>query len=240
MKGLKGMLTLTSLTLALFAGFQTGSGAQGSGAPGSNPPQATAPKLPADVHPESLSRLPLIKREEMDDAGKKVYDTVVSPQTRTLAGLRGPYGIWLYSPKLAEHLLAANQYVRYGTNLDRRLTELAILVTAREMDNQFEWSTHETEALKVGLEPKIIDLVKRRQDAAGLGEKETVIIQFGREVFRQKKVRSATYAHALKLFGKQGVVDLAGLMGSYAMIATTLNAFDQQLRPEQPPLLPIP
>ena len=164
----------------------------------------------------------------------------MGPQTRSLAGLQGPYGIWLHSPKLGESLLAGNQYLRFQTDLGRRLTELAILVTSRELDNQFEWTAHEPVAVQDGLEQTIIDVVKYRRDVAGLGEKESVIIRFGRELFQQKKVSSPTYAQAVRLFGTPGVVNLSALMANYAMIAMMLNAFDQQLRPGWKPLLPMP
>ena len=69
--------------------------------------------LPRDVHPESLSRLPLRRREEMDEQGQRFYDAAVDPKSRTLAGLRGPSGIWLHSPALGERVRAVNQYLRY-------------------------------------------------------------------------------------------------------------------------------
>ena len=194
--------------------------------------------LPKDVHPESLSRLPLRRREEMDEPGQRFYDAVVGPQSRTLAGLRGPSGIWLHSPALGERVRAVNQYLRFETALGRRLTELAILVTARELDSQFEWTAHEPAALSEGLSQEIIDVVKYRRPADGLGPQESVIIAFGREVFRDKKVRSETFAHAVELFGHEGVVNLAALMGNYAATAIMFNAVDQHVHPEREPLLP--
>jgi len=165
----------------------------------------------------------------------------VSPDSRTLVGLRGPSGIWLHSPKLAGHLRAANQYLRFETALSRRLTELAILVTARELDNQFEWTAHEPAALAEGLDARIIEVVKRRKPVARpgkqLGRQEAVIIAFGRELFRDRKLSSGTFARAIGLFGRRGVLELAALMGEYAMTAVILNAVDQQLRPGQTSLL---
>jgi 4-carboxymuconolactone decarboxylase len=196
--------------------------------------------LPKDVYPDSLSRLPLLARSALDEHGQKLYDTVVGPQSRTLMGLRGPSGIWLHSPKFAGYLRAANQYLRFETAVDRRLTELAILVTAREVDNQFEWTAHEPAALSEGLEPRIIDIVKRRKPVSGLGKKEALIIGFGRELFRTRKLRSRTYARAVELFGRRGVLELAALMGNYAATAIILDVVDQRLQPQQPPLLPIP
>ncbi len=197
------------------------------------------PALPSDIDPKSRARLPLVNRDQLDDLGKKMYDLIVSPQARTLAGLQGPYGIWLYSPRVAEHSQPLNYYLRYETHLGRRLTELAILVTARELDNQFEWTSHEPAAVKEGLEPQIIDVVRYGQGLGGLGDKEALVISFGRELFQKKKVSSQTFARARKLFGDQGVVDLAALMGDYASVSALIDAFDIQLRADQKPLLPM-
>ena len=193
--------------------------------------------LPGDVYPDSLSRLPLIEREAMDEQGKKFYDTVTGPHSRTLVGLQGPSGIWLHSPELGERERAVNQYLRYEIALERRLTELAILVTARELDNQFEWTAHEPAALGEGLDAAIIEVVKHRKPTSGLGTKEALIISLGRKLFRERKVDSETFAHALEVFGDRGLVNLAALMGNYAATAIMLNMVDQQLRPDQTPLL---
>ncbi len=192
---------------------------------------------PGDVHPDSLSRLPLVEREAMDEQGQKFYDAVTGPHSRTLVGLQGPSGIWLHSPELGERVRAVNQYLRYETALERRLTELAILVTARELDNQFEWTAHEPVALKEGLDPEIIEVVKHRKPTSGLGTKEALIISLGRKLFRERKVDPETFAHALEVFGSRGLVNLAALMGNYAGTALMLNMVDQHLRPDQTPLL---
>ncbi|HKC84282.1 MAG TPA: carboxymuconolactone decarboxylase family protein, partial [bacterium] len=176
--------------------------------------------------------------EEMDEQGKTFYDAVTGPQSRTLVGLQGPSGIWLHSPELGERVRAVNQYLRYETTLERHLTELAILVTARELDNQFEWTAHEPAALKDGLAAEIIEVVKHHKPVSGLGTKEALIISFGRELFRERQVRSETFERALEVFGPRGVVNLAALMGNYAMTAVILNAVDQQLHHDQKPLLP--
>jgi 4-carboxymuconolactone decarboxylase len=200
--------------------------------------KAKARRLPRDVHPDSLSRLPLLRREDLDAQSQRLYDAAVGPQSRTLVGLQGPSGIWLHSPILGEHLRAANQYLRFETDLGRRLTELAILVTARELDSQFEWTAHEPVALRDGLDQAIIDVVKYRQPLSGLPANEALIIRFGRELFGRKKVRSETFARAVQVFGWRGVVNLAAVMANYAMTAVMFNAVDQHLRPDQRPLLP--
>ncbi len=241
MKLLFSMAIAASLCAAAVAAFGAGEPEQqgSAGAPAASKTDALKP-LPADVDPQSLARLSLVKREEMSEEGKKVYDLFVSPQVRSLAGLQGPYGIWLHSPKLAERAQPLNYYLRYETSLGRRLTELAILVTARELDNQFEWTAHEPAALKEGLEPAIIDVVRRRKGTDKLAEKEALIITVGRELFRKHTVSPPTFARALKVFGKEELVNLVALFGDYASISYTINAFDIQLHPDQKPLLPLP
>ena len=227
------------LTVAWIGLHSGGAFAQESSSTGSGAVQASK-TLPKDVYPESGLRLPLPKRDDMDDYGKKVYDKIVGPGGRTLVGLRGPSGIRLHSPKLAELANALNQYQRYDSGINGRIRELAILVTAREMDSQFEWSVHEPVALKEGLQQEIIDVIKYRKSVTELPETEAVIIQFGREMFGQRKVNSETFGRALKIFGPKQLVDLVGLMASYSATAAELCAFDMQLAPSQKPLLPLP
>ena len=199
----------------------------------------TTGTYPKDIDPDSRNRLPLVKREELDDLGKKLYDEMFK-NPRSSAGLQGPGGLRLLSPRLAETTEPVHRYLRYETDMDPRLVELAILVTAREFDQQFEWVQHEIAARKAGLEGDVIDVVKHRKPVTGLGEKEATIIQWGREVFRAHKVSSDTFARALKLFGKQGLVNLASTFGQWTTTAILLTTFDQQLAPDQKPLLPIP
>ncbi len=200
--------------------------------------QAANPK--PDVNQDSGFRLPLLKREDIDDYGKKVYDQMFGPGGRLLAGLRGPSGIRLYSPKVAELEYTLNQYLRYQSGLSGPIRELAILVTAREMDNQFEWTAHEPQGLKDGLPQAMIDIVKYRRGVEGLPETEAVIIQLGRQIFGKKKVDSDIFARALKIFGPRQLVEIVTLMGYYSSTAALLTAFDMQLAPDQKPLLPLP
>ena len=194
--------------------------------------------MPKDVCAETGFRLPLPNRDDLDDYGNKVHDNLSNPERPLVAGLRGPTGIRLHSPKLAEITYALGHYLRYETGFSGVIRELAILVTAREMDSQFEWAAHEPVALKEGLSKKVIDVVKYRQSTAGLPEAEAVLVEFGRQMFGQKKVNSETFAHALEIFGPKELVNLVSLMGYYASTAALLNAFDMQLGENQEALLP--
>src|SRR5260370_3932459 len=194
---------------------------------------------PEDIDPQSQCRLPPPRRDELDAAGQGVYDSLADPQGGSLRGLRGPGGIHLHSPGLARHTRPVNHYLRHEAGLGGRLRELAILVTARELDSQFEWAAHEAEALREGLAPDIIETIRHRRDTGQLDEADAVVIELGREIFTARRVSSATFARALAQLGQRKLVDLVALMGNYAATAAMLTAFDMQLDPDRPPPLPV-
>lgn len=208
-----------------------------------NPPSAvTEEDIPADIRRDSWARLPLPVRDSLDAAGRRAHDVIVNPESRYSEGLRGPVAMWVYSPRMAEHIFPASTYLRFGTEKDQRLTELTILSTARELRSQYEWSAHEPLALEAGLEPEIIELVKRRgsleAEVDGLGERERTIVRFAREAVSEEKVSRSTFEDARALFGERGVMDLAGLVGYYSFVNITLKTFDVQLAPGRERLLP--
>lgn len=193
--------------------------------------------LPSDIDPQSGCRLPLRKREELDDAGKRAYDRASTPGA-TIVGLRGPSGLHLYSTRTIEAHNVMNQYLRFQC-FDAKTREIAILTVAREMDSRFEWAAHEPEALKEGVSPQIIDIIKHRKSTQGLDESYAAIIEFGRQIFRDHRVTADAFARVKALFPPDKLVELVLLMGNYASTAALLCAFDMQV-PEGKPLLPLP
>ena len=165
-----------------------------------------------DIDPESGCRLPLPRRDELGAAEQEIYDRLANPSGGNLRGLRGPGGIQLHSPELSQRSRPLNHYLRFEAGLGGRVRELAILTVARELDSQFEWAAHEAEALREGVLPDTIDIIRYRRDLDGLVEPDAIIIQLGREIFGIRRVCTATFARALKQFGRRGVVDLVALM----------------------------
>ena len=195
--------------------------------------------LPADVHADSRSRLPLVKRDDLDENGGKAYDAIVDPDSRLKAQLIGPAGIWLNVPELSPHIREINWFLRNRFQLEAKLTELIILTTARESDAQIEWAAHEPAALKAGLAQNVVDIVKYRKPIENVEPAEAAIIQFARELLGGNHLTSETYAEALRQFGQRNLVMMVLLMANYSQTAIILHAFDQQLRPNLTPLLPV-
>jgi 4-carboxymuconolactone decarboxylase len=195
---------------------------------------AESASFPKDIYPDTGNRLPAIKREDLDDTGKKLFDAKGPSDTY------GPGSIRLYSLSVEQYAETTNDFLRHKAGIDPRIVELVILITAREADCAYVWNAHEPQGLKAGLPKETIDVVRYRRPLVGVEEKDGTVIQLGREVLEKHHVESATAAHALKLFGKQGLVNLVSLMGDYAATEILLNTFDQHVRPTEKPLLTIP
>lgn len=195
---------------------------------------APAP-LPPDINPVSLTRLPQLTRADLDDEGKAIYDKIVGdgPVPTT-----GPVAVSLYSPKIAQPWSDLNGFLRYNGDLSPRHTEVAVLVAAWEIEQQYEWSAHEPAALRFGAPQEVIDTIKFDREPVGLSAEETAIIRVGRQIMREHKLDSDLYAEAVRLFGRKGLVEMVTVMGDYVMVGMVLTAIDQHLPANRPPLLP--
>ena len=189
-----------------------------------------AGQLPEDVHPDSRSRLPPIERSELDVERRATYDAAVRVE-RSAGFLTG-------AAALRFHGSGTN--LRWSAPMGRQLTELTILATAREYDQPYEWALHELEALAVGLDAGIIDIVRHRRPLNGLGDRDAIVIEVGRELFGTRQLSADTYARALALLGKTNLVDVIDVMGRYASTAATLTAFNQQMPVGWRQSLPLP
>jgi len=205
----------------------------------------SAENVPADIHEDSRARLPMVLRDNLDAVGQEAFDTYVSPGTGYESGLSGPIGMLMNSPVLAEAIFDVRSRVRFGSAKDQRLTELTIITTAREVDNQYIYTAHEPAATRNGLQQEIIDIVRFRKPLdesmkiPGLGEEEKTIIQFTREAINEDKVSSDTFSKAINVFGNEGVMDLVGLIGYYNFMAITIRSFDIHRDNGSELLLPI-
>jgi len=168
---------------------------------------------PDDIHADSRNRLPLLPPLTIRPG--VIYSRPLggSPQGT------GPLQIGRHGGGLKS--LEASDL--------RPQIDVAILVTAREHDSPYDWTVNELAARKDGLDPRVIDVIRTRQPATGLSDKDASLIELGRELFDKHYVSAATYARAVKIFGERNLVDLVSVMGEHAGEEILLAAFDQQL-----------
>jgi len=137
--------------------------------------------------------------------------------------VHGPFAVMLRSPEVMLRAMAMGDYLRFRNVLPRRVSEMVILIAAREWTQQFEWTYHYKYAMEAGLDRAIADAIAdgRRPDA--MAEDEAAAHDFSIELHHRKSVSDATYVRALALFGEGGIIDLIGISGYYSFLAMMMN-----------------
>lgn len=152
--------------------------------------------------------------------------------------VRGPTTAVLHNPELARSWRAMGDLLRFKTSLPLRLSEIAILVTARRWTAQFVWSTHTQAGLKAGIDAATIESIRTDQRPASMAADESVVYDFAHELAERGQVSAASYQRALQAFGTPGVVELTVLVGYYSMVAMTVNAHEIAVPDGSTPLAP--
>ena len=165
-------------------------------------------------------RFPEIPLDRMTPQQRAVADAIMSgPRQR----MSGPFNAWLRSPELADRLQKVGEYVRFNTSLDKRLNEMAILMTAQHWGSTYEWFAHAPLAIKAGLDPDIVAALGAGNKPAKMKDDEAIIWEFTTQLRRDHHVDDAIYAKAVDKFGEPGVMDLVAVNGYYDVVSMTLN-----------------
>lgn len=197
---------------------------------------AIAQQLPADLDPQSLARLPYVQRKDTDESAKRLFDIFVRNSNAPTDQLTGPLAFAAYNPAVATALLDLHDGAVVEGKLDAHVRELAILVACRETNYDLEWNAHLAAALKAGVDQKVVDIVRDNAELAGVGDADAAVIRFGRELLRDRRMSSATFAKARELYGDRGAMDLVAVMSTYAVSGFYAIAVDEHLSADQPRL----
>jgi 4-carboxymuconolactone decarboxylase len=171
-----------------------------------------------------MTRVPKVIPEALSIEQRKVHDMIVS--TRQGGEIRGPFAIWIRNANLAA---AANQMgnaVRLEGKLDAKLFELIILIVARQWSAEYEWFAHAKDAVRVGLDPAIVEAIRTHRVPHFVNAEETVVYEMMRELIETKELSDATYARALDMFGIDLVMEIVTVAGFYTLVAMMLKAFN--------------
>lgn len=170
-----------------------------------------------------MPRLPILQPEDMTPAQRAVHDSIA---TGPRGGVRGPLALWLHRPELADRAQSLGRYCRYDSCLAPRLSELAILTTARIWDAAYEWQAHLAPARAAGLSEAIIGAVAADKAPPFAQADEEQVYSFTRELNLTRSVSDDLYARTVAELGHEGTVDLVGILGYYSLISMTIKAFE--------------
>jgi len=168
-------------------------------------------------------RYPTLKLDQLSAEQKAYVENLAKPPRNNTTALQNPpFKVYLRSPELATRLEEVSDYVRWGTGQPPRLTELAIMITARQWSSQWIWRGHYRAAVRGGLDPSVGADIAAGKRPEKLKEDETILYNYATEMYRDKAVSDPTFAAAVKAFGEKGLIDLVATMGYYDIVAMTL------------------
>jgi 4-carboxymuconolactone decarboxylase len=187
---------------------------------------------------EDMQRFSPLKADELNPA-QKAWAELIAVPPRNAKFTNPPYRAYIRNPELATRLSALSDYLRWNTSLPPRLSEFAIIITARQWTAQYEWFAHYPLAIKAGLDPKIASDLAAGNRPNGMRADEAAVYDLATEIYRDKKVTESTYNAALRQFGERGVMDVIGIIGYYDLVSMTLVTMEASPPNDSVPPLPI-
>ena len=184
-----------------------------------------------------MARLPDIPKEQIAEEYQEIYDEI----SATLGRLPAVMEILMYRPVVAGMTERLGRQIRFDTEaLPRSTIELVTLTVAREWDCLREWAVHVGQARRAGVSDETIEAIRQRRAPEGLPTDEALFVTYAQEIMRTRRVSEETFQAVLAQVGDIGIVVLTALAGYYAMIATTLNAFEVQPSPPTEEMTQLP
>jgi 4-carboxymuconolactone decarboxylase len=180
-----------------------------------------------------MSRYREISVAEMDPAQKRVHDQIVAGKRGRFGG---PFQLLIRAPEICGHASALGEHLRWGSSLPDRLSELAIITTARFWRAQYEWYAHAPLAEQAGVPSAAVEAIRTGGAPLFVAEDETLVYRLCSEIFRTQRLSDASFGEATAAFGERGLVEIISLIGYYTLIGNTLNVFQVPLpEGEKPP-----
>ena len=162
----------------------------------------------------------------MNPAQKRVHDQIVAGKRGRFGG---PFQLLIRAPEICEYAAKLGEHLRWGTSLPDRLSELAIIATARFWRAQYEWHAHALLAEKAGVPAAAIEAIRTGATPHFTAQDEALVYRLCSEIFRTQRLSDASFAEAVAAFGEEGLVEIVSIIGYYTLIGNTLNVFQVSL-----------
>jgi 4-carboxymuconolactone decarboxylase len=186
-----------------------------------------------------VTRLPYLRRDDLTPGGQNVWDSLPDSRGMNLhneqGGLVGPFNAFVHAPAVGQHLTQLGATLRYGTSIERRLLEVAIITVGARWKAEFEWWAHAAMARRHGVADAVIDAIARGEDPPFEADDERAIYTAARQLTETGRLSDDVYGSVHELIGDTGAVELVCLCGYYTLISFLLNAFEVPLPPEATP-----
>jgi len=171
-------------------------------------------------------RLPVLTEDLLDDAQRALLASLRAGPRGAWVRLGGPFGVYMHAPQYGELTQQLGAFLRFKTSLEPRLSEFAILCTARIWRAQYEWHAHAPIAAQAGVKPEAIRDIKAGRAPKKAAKDERAIFDFVQELYRKRRVSERNYNRVQSLLGDKGMVELIGILGYYTGVSMILNVFN--------------
>jgi 4-carboxymuconolactone decarboxylase len=182
-----------------------------------------------------MSRLPYLRHDDLGPDGQKVWDAIVGsrggPLVSEQGGLVGPFNAFVHAPEVGRRLGSLGQVLRFGTSIERRLSEIAIITVGARWKAEFEWWAHAGMAREHGVADAVVDAIGQGEEPDFEAEDERAVYSVARQLAVTGQLDQDAYDAARRLLGDAGMVELVSLCGYYTLISFLLNAFAVPLPP---------
>ncbi len=165
---------------------------------------------------------PISSKEQVSAEGQHVADDVLGVFGR----IRGPFSVFLQSPKLASHMLGLVKFNRNDCVVEPRLLSHAILAAVRDRESAYVWSAQVGAARRAGVPEETIDILRANGDVSGLGQDERDIVNLTRQLMRTNRCDYPVFNRLLGKYGAQWMVELIAVAHNFTVLCGVTNAFE--------------
>jgi 4-carboxymuconolactone decarboxylase len=169
-----------------------------------------------------MARYRDITPAEMIPAQRRVHDLIIAGRRGRFGG---PFQLLIRAPEICEHAAKLGEHLRWGTSLPDRLSELAIITTARFWRAQYEWYAHAPLAQKAGVPVAAVEAIRSGGTPSFEKDDEALVYRICTELFETQRLADASFTDAVATLGETGLVEVIAIIGYYTLIGNTLNVF---------------
>jgi len=168
-----------------------------------------------------MARVPLLDREALPPADRDIYDSYVEVRGR------GPSDIHraiANAPNLLRAYMPLSNELRFGTKLDPRLRELAIVTVGWITRIDHEFTAHSKMALAVGVRQEQLDQIGNYETSPVFNAQERAVIQFSLASTQAVRVSDVVFEQLRKYFDDTLIVELVMEVAFYNQVVRVLGA----------------
>ncbi|MGH7934447.1 MAG: carboxymuconolactone decarboxylase family protein [Candidatus Binataceae bacterium] len=163
-----------------------------------------------------MARLPYLKREDLPEADREIYDQFEKERGTTPGHIHRTIA---NAPNLLRRFLGMANELRNGTRLDPQLRELALLTVGRLTGAEYEFVHHWNLALRIGIAHEKLEHLADFENAPVFDDHERAVMRYAAETTANVKVSEKTFEALRGFLENRRIMELAMNVAFYNAVA---------------------